>query len=210
MLPTPKPSISGNSPSRNYRGARLEDRARFELVAPRVSELDGSLPDDSREFADRASCPDAELPVPYETEGPRLDELTAENVLEVLHEAERRAIRTWSDIRDMSRGVDPRPYDMAQRVLREVIEHEVRSVEPLSKERDNEIDPAGHFARDEPGDAPYSTNRRFTDSAWAERLESVANGPRGRVSAVRSRQNASMTRPATAIRTYSLECYSVA
>jgi len=49
--------------------ARLEDRAHFELVAPRVYELGGALPNDIREFADRASCPDADMPVAYETGG---------------------------------------------------------------------------------------------------------------------------------------------
>src|SRR6056297_4223750 len=42
--------------------ARLEDRAHFELVAPRVYELGGHLPVDIGEFMDRASCPHAELP----------------------------------------------------------------------------------------------------------------------------------------------------
>ena len=145
--------------------ARLEDRAHFELVTPRIYELGGSLPNDIREFADRASCPDAELPVPYETEGPNLEELSAENILEVLLEAERCAIRTWSEICDMTHGVDPRTYDMAQRILQEEVEHEAWFVELLSMERDGEINPAGHFIRGEPGDAPYSTNRRFNDSA---------------------------------------------
>ncbi|WP_135533598.1 DNA protection during starvation protein [Halostella pelagica] len=147
--------------------ARLEDRAHFELVAPRVYELGGHLPNDIRDFADRASCPDAELPVPYDDEGGQLqiEDLTAEDVLEVLLEAERCAIRTWSEVCDMTHGVDPRTYDMAQRILQEEIEHEAWFVELLSMERDGEINPAGHFVRGEPGDAPYSTNRRFNDSA---------------------------------------------
>lgn len=91
--------------------------------------------------------------------------MTAENVLEVLLEAERWAIRTWSEICDVTRGVDPRTYDMAQRILQEEIEHEARFVELLSKERSNEINPAGHFVRGEPGGASYSTNRRFNVSA---------------------------------------------
>ena len=147
--------------------ARLEDRAHFELVFPRVYELGGHLPNDIRDFADRASCPDAELPVPYDDEGGQLDiqDLTAEDVLEVLLEAERCAIRTWSEICDMTRDADPRTYDMAQRILNEEIDHEAWFIELLSKERDDEINPAGHFIRGEPGDAPYSTNNRFNDSA---------------------------------------------
>ncbi len=135
--------------------ARLEDRAHFELVVPRVYELGGSIPRDIRDFADRASCPDAYLP-----ENPR-----PENVLEVLLEAERCAIRTWSEICDLTIGKDPRTYDMASRILQEEIEHEAWFVELLSMERDGEVNPAGHFIRGEPGDAPYSTNRRFNESA---------------------------------------------
>ena len=147
--------------------ARLEDRAHFELVVPRVYEMGGMIPNDIRDFADRASCPDAEIPVPYDDEGGRLkiEDLTAEDVLEVLLEAERCAIRTWSEICDMTDGVDPRTYDMAQRILQEEIDHEAWFVELLSMERDGEINPAGHFVRGEPGDAPYSTNNRFNDSA---------------------------------------------
>ncbi len=135
--------------------ARLEDRAHFELVLPRVYELGGMIPNDIREFADRASCPDAELP----------DDPNAERILEVLLEAERCAIRTWADVCDMTRGKDPRTYDMAQRILQEEVEHEAWFIELLSMERDDEVNPAGHFVRGEPGDAPLSTNRRFNDSA---------------------------------------------
>ena len=153
--------------------ARLEDRAHFELVMPRVYELGGTLPNDIRDFADRASCPDAELPTGYETEGPPDETQEGQDqagpdpadVLEVLLEAERCAIRTWSEICDMTHGKDPRTYDMAQRILQEEIEHEAWFVELLSMERDGEVHPAGHFVRGEPGDAPLSTNNRFNDSA---------------------------------------------
>ncbi|WP_433630764.1 DNA protection during starvation protein [Halomicrococcus sp. NG-SE-24] len=145
--------------------ARLEDRAHFELVAPRVYELGGHLPYDIDEFMGRASCPHAELPVPHEGEEPDLSNLDAEGVLEVLLEAERCAIRTWSEICDMTQGKDPRTYDMASRILQEEIEHEAWFVELLSMERDGEINPAGHFVRGEPGEAPYSTNNRINDSA---------------------------------------------
>jgi len=146
--------------------ARLEDRAHFELVVPRVYELEGSLPNDIRDFADRASCPDAEVPTPMDDSGGfDTSDLEVEDILEVLLEAERCAIRTWSEICDMTREADPRTYDMAQRILNEEMDHEAWFIELLSKERDDEINPAGHFARGEPGDAPYSTNNRFNDSA---------------------------------------------
>ncbi|MGH7802014.1 MAG: DNA protection during starvation protein [Thermodesulfobacteriota bacterium] len=131
--------------------ARLEDRAHFELITPRIYELGGSLPKDIREFADRASCLDAYLP----------DNPTAATILQVLLEAERCAIRTWNEICDITFGKDPRTYDMASRILQEETEHEAWFIELLSKERDGEIRPSGHFRRGEPGEAPYSKNRQF-------------------------------------------------
>lgn len=131
--------------------ARLEDRAHFELVLPRVYELGGGIPRDIREFADRASCPDAYLP----------DNPTAASVLQVLLEAERCAIRTWSEICDITAGKDPRTHDMASRILQEEIVHEAWFVELLSKERDGVSRPSGHFRRGDPGEAPYSKNARF-------------------------------------------------
>lgn len=146
--------------------ARLEDRAHFELVLPRVFELGGHLPNDIRDFADRASCPDANVPAPTNEDGQlQTENMEVADILEVLLEAERCAIRTWSEVCDMTDGVDPRTYDMAQRILNEEIDHEAWFIELLSKERDDEINPAGHFVRGEPGEAPYSTNNRFNDSA---------------------------------------------
>jgi ferritin-like protein len=131
--------------------ARLEDRAHFELITPRIYELGGEIPRDIRVFADRAGCPDAFLPDPP----------TAVNILTVLLEAERCAIRTWSEICDLTFGKDPRTYDMAARILNEEVEHEAWFIELLSMERDNTVRPSGHFRRGEPGDAPYSKNRGF-------------------------------------------------
>ena len=131
--------------------ARLEDRAHFELITPRLYELGSGLPRDIREFADRAGCPDAYLPQPP----------TAVGILTTLLEAERCAIRTWSEICDLTFGKDPRTYDMASRILQEEIEHEAWFIELLSKERDGVGIPSGHFRRGEPGDAPYSKNRGF-------------------------------------------------
>jgi len=145
--------------------ARLEDRAHFELIMPRIYELGGKLPNDISEFADRASCPDAKLPGPMSGEGVSTEDLEVEDILEVLLEAERCAIRTWTEVCDMVRGKDPRTYDMASRILQEEIEHEAWFIELLSMERDGEITPAGHFKRGEPGEAPYSTNNRMNKSA---------------------------------------------
>lgn len=131
--------------------ARLEDRAHFEFITPRIYELGGQIPKDIREFADRASCPDAYLP----------DKPTTENILETLLEAERCAIRTWNEVCDLTEGKDRRTYDMASRILQEEIEHEAWFIELLSMERDGVSRPSGHFRRGEPGDAPYSKNRGF-------------------------------------------------
>ncbi len=145
--------------------ARLEDRAHFELITPRIYELGGSIPYDIREFADRAGCPDAYLPgtdngkhAPGEQngEGP-----SAASILEVLLEAERCAIRTWSEVCDLTFGKDPRTYDMASRILNEEVEHEAWFIELLSMERDNVVRPSGHFRRGAPGEAPYSKNAGF-------------------------------------------------
>jgi len=44
--------------------ARLEDRAHWELIVPRIYELGGNLPNDLREFHDQAGCRAAKLPDP--------------------------------------------------------------------------------------------------------------------------------------------------
>ncbi len=144
--------------------ARLEDRAHFELITPRIYELGGSIPYDIRAFADRAGCPDAYLPgTANGAQAPSADGggPTAAQILEVLLEAERCAIRTWSEICDLTFGKDPRTYDMAARILNEEVEHEAWFIELLSKERDGEIRPSGHFRRGAPGEAPYSKNTGF-------------------------------------------------
>lgn len=131
--------------------ARLEDRAHFELITPRIYELGGGIPKDIRDFADRAGCPDAYLP----------DDPTPTNILTVLLEAERCAIRTWSEVCELTLGKDPRTYDMAARILNEEVEHEAWFIELLSKERDGIVRPSGHFRRGTPGEAPYSKNAGF-------------------------------------------------
>ena len=131
--------------------ARLEDRAHFELVTPRIYELGGGIPRDIRDFADLSGCPDAYLP----------KKPTAESILLVLLEAERCAVRTWNEVCDLTLGKDPRTYDIASRILQEEIEHEAWFIELLSMERDGEIRPSGHFRRGTPGEAPYSKNTGF-------------------------------------------------
>lgn len=147
--------------------ARLEDRAHFELITPRIFELGGTIPYDIRTFADRSGCPDAFLPGSqdgqYQGQNPRdiVSTATPAQILEVLLEAERCAIRTWSEVCDITFGKDPRTYDMASRILNEEVEHEAWFIELLSKERDGVNRPSGHFRRGSPGGAPYSKNTGF-------------------------------------------------
>ncbi|MEV5885337.1 ferritin-like domain-containing protein [Streptomyces sp. NPDC052020] len=148
--------------------ARLEDRSHFELITPRIFELGGTIPFDLRDFADRAGCPDAYLP---NTNNGRLSwgndgndatsPANAVEILTVLLEAERCAVRSWWEICDMTFGKDPRTYELAMRILNEEIEHEAWFIELLSMERDGVARPSGHFKRGGVGDAPWSRNRPF-------------------------------------------------
>lgn len=140
--------------------ARLEDRAHFELIHPRIYELGGSLPYSLQEFADRAGCPHAALPNTGNGAHAPTEQPSAESILELLLESERCAIRSWQEICDLTAGgKDPRTYDLASRILNEEIEHEAWFIELLSMERDGTVRPSGHFRRGEPGEAPYSKNR---------------------------------------------------
>jgi ferritin-like protein len=81
--------------------ARLEDRAHWELIVPRIDELGGELPNDLKALHDVAGCPAATLPDPP----------TVVNILTLLMEFERCAIRSWNAVCDMTFGKDPRTYD---------------------------------------------------------------------------------------------------
>src|SRR6202022_1812666 len=107
--------------------------------------------DQDKRRSDQAGCQAAKLPDPP----------TAVNILTLLLESERCAIRSWIAICDMTFGKDPRTYDLASRILNEEIEHEAWFIELLAHERDGKSIPSGHFRRGEPGEAPYSKNRGF-------------------------------------------------
>lgn len=125
--------------------ARLEDRSHFEAMVPRIYELGGSLPNDIREFANIAACPDAKLPENWRD---------PKAILKVLLEAEQCAIRVWTEICEMTYGKDPRTYDLAQRILQEEVEHEAWFLELLYGR------PSGHFRRRFPGEAPFTLQLR--------------------------------------------------
>jgi ferritin-like protein len=124
--------------------ARIEDRNHFEALTPRIYELGGALPRDIRQFADIAGCPDAYLPT-----NPR----DMNQMLNVLVEAERCAIRTYTEICNMTFGKDHRTHEIALAILNEEVEHEAWFSEYLGE------GPSGHFRRGAPGASPYV--RRF-------------------------------------------------
>src|ERR1700736_5936262 len=80
-----------------------KDRAHWELIVPRIYELGGELPNDLKAFHDLAGCPAAKLPDPP----------SVVNILTLLMESERCAIRSWSEVCDVTFGKDPRTYDIA-------------------------------------------------------------------------------------------------
>ncbi len=155
--------------------ARLEDRNHFEALIPRIYELGGELPRDIRDFSDMAACPDAYLPDAFRGNGRASTRVgftgggTEESkeavseaqqgirqhdiqpMLQVLVEAERCAIRVYTDICNMTFGKDHRTYELALAILNEEIEHEAWFSEFLGE------GPSGHFRRGVPGESPYTS-----------------------------------------------------
>jgi len=112
--------------------ARIEDRNHFEALVPRIYELGGELPQDMKEFHDVSACPPAYLP----------EDLTdIEAILTVLVEAERCAVRGYTQICNMTAGKDHRTYDLSLAILNEEIQHESWFSEFLGE------GPSGHFMR---------------------------------------------------------------
>jgi len=120
--------------------ARLEDRNHFEALTPRIYELGGKLPRDIKDFARDAACPDAYLPA---------DPKNMRELLTVLVEAERCAIRVYTELCNLTVGKDHRTYTLALAILHEEVEHESWFSEFLGE------GPSGHFRRGTPGESPY-------------------------------------------------------
>jgi ferritin-like protein len=155
--------------------ARLEDRNHFEALIPRIYELGGEIPRDIRDFANMAACPDAYLPERgqgCDTTSPRVGFTSGGTeeakqavsevkqavqqgdirpLLEVLVEAERCAIRVYTEICNMTFGKDHRTYELSLAILNEEIEHEAWFSEFLGE------GPSGHFRRSSPGESPYTS-----------------------------------------------------
>lgn len=143
--------------------ARIEDRNHFEALVPRIYELGGRLPDDIRTFADQAGCPDAYLPESLGGSAgtrrggkptafgayPPKTGTAIKDLLTVLVEAERCAIRTYTDICNFTTGKDHRTYELSLAILNEEIEHEAWFSEFLGE------GPSGHFRRSAPGVSPF-------------------------------------------------------
>ena len=110
--------------------ARIEDRNHFEALVPRIYELGGELPRDMKNFHDVSGCPPAYLP-----------SMDAKEILKVLVEAERCAVRQYTNICNITAGKDHRTYDLALAILHEEIEHESWFSEFLGER------PSGHFMR---------------------------------------------------------------
>src|SRR6202140_4805249 len=96
--------------------ARIEDRNHFEALVPRIYELGGELPRDIRKFADQAGCPDAYLPDSLKG-GKSPTGSSLKDFLTVLAEAERCAIRCYTDLCQFTQGKDFRTYAIAAAIL---------------------------------------------------------------------------------------------
>jgi ferritin-like protein len=112
--------------------ARIEDRNHFEALVPRIYELGGKLPESMVDFHNCSACPPASLPK---------NPTDVKAILNVLVEAERCAVRGYTNICNLTAGKDHRTYDLAQSILNEEIEHESWFSEFLGE------GPSGHFLR---------------------------------------------------------------
>src|SRR3970282_2809862 len=100
--------FDGEGLKKTIEDARIEDRNHFEALTPRIYELGGALPRDIKDFAKDAACPDAYLPK---------DPRDMKAMLNVLVEAERCAIRVYTEICNMTAGEDHRTYHLAHALL---------------------------------------------------------------------------------------------
>jgi ferritin-like protein len=111
---------------------RIEDRNHFEALLPRIYELGGKLPENMNKFHDISGCPPAALPK---------DPTDIKAMLTVLVEAERCAVRAYTNICNLTAGKDHRTYDLSLSILNEEIQHESWFSEFLGE------GPSGHFLR---------------------------------------------------------------
>lgn len=120
--------------------ARIEDRNHFEALVPRIYELGGQLPKSMVDFHNMSACPPASLPT---------DPTDMKAMLTVLVEAERCAVRGYTQICNMTCGKDHRTYELSAAILHEEIEHEAWFSEFLGE------GPSGHALRKSGENSPY-------------------------------------------------------
>jgi len=120
--------------------ARIEDRNHFEALVPRIYELGGGLPRSMIDFHNVSACPPAFVPA---------DPTNIRDMLQVLVEAERCAVRGYSEICNMTFGKDHRTYDLSLAILHEEIEHEAWFSEFIGE------GPSGHALRKSGENSPY-------------------------------------------------------
>jgi ferritin-like protein len=125
--------LQGESLKHIIETARIEHRNHYEALVPRIYELDGRLPAGMNEFHDQSACPPATLPT---------DPTDITAMLDVLVEAERCAVRGYTQLCDLTAGKDYRTYDLSLSILNEEIEHESWFAEFLGE------GPSGHCRRE--------------------------------------------------------------
>ena len=121
--------------------ARIEDRNHFEALVPRIYELGGKLPRNMNAFHDLSACPPVYLPD---------DPTDIQAMLRVLVNAERCAVKGYSEICNLTAGKDHCTYELSLAILNEEIEHEAWFAEFLGE------GPSGHGGvRRQAGHSPH-------------------------------------------------------
>ena len=120
--------------------ARIEDRNHFEALVPRIYELGGTLPRNMNDFHDISACPPAYLP----------DDPTNIQAMLKVFNAERCAVKGYSEVCNITAGKDHRTYELSLAILNEEVEHEAWFSEFLGE------GPSGHGgARRAAGHSPH-------------------------------------------------------
>lgn len=120
---------------------RDEDRHHFEALVGRIYELDGTLPDDIRQFLE------------IRHEPPQDSAVDAQDPVTALIEDVRRAVHPYNDLCGRTEGRDQRTFALAQAIRNEKVEHQAWLDEFLG------TGPAGRFRRGFRGRSPFLTHR---------------------------------------------------
>ncbi|MGP3919832.1 ferritin-like domain-containing protein [Nonomuraea sp. 10N515B] len=123
---------------------RDEDRHHFDALVGRIYELDGTLPDDIRQFLKSRHEP------------PQDSAVDARDPVTTLIEDVRRAVHPYDGLRDLTEGKDPRTHLLAQAIRNEKIEHQAWLEEFLGS------GPPGRFHRGFRGRSPLLTRLTTT------------------------------------------------